>query len=70
MARAEGISVEMVIVDDDVALKGTEPATGGVVSWHYFHSQTSGAAAAEGKSLADVAAIGRAAVESLATMAH
>jgi dihydroxyacetone kinase len=29
MARAEGISVEMVIVDDDVALKGTEQATGG-----------------------------------------
>jgi dihydroxyacetone kinase len=28
MARAEGISVEMVIVDDDVALKGTEQATG------------------------------------------
>jgi dihydroxyacetone kinase len=56
MARAEGISVEMVIV--------------GVVSWHYFHSQTNGAAAAEGKSLADVAAIGTAAVESLATMAH
>src|ERR1700749_5346066 len=29
MARAEGISVEMVIVDDDVALKGTGQATGG-----------------------------------------
>jgi hypothetical protein len=28
MARAEGISVEMVIVDDDVALKGTGQATG------------------------------------------
>jgi dihydroxyacetone kinase len=26
MARAEGIAVEMVIVDDDVALKGTEQA--------------------------------------------
>jgi len=27
MARADGISVEMVIVDDDVALKGTGQAT-------------------------------------------
>jgi len=28
MARSEGISVEMIIVDDDVALKGTDQATG------------------------------------------
>ena len=28
IARAEGIPVEMVIVDDDVALKGTDQATG------------------------------------------
>jgi dihydroxyacetone kinase len=28
MARAEGIDVETVIVNDDVALKGTEQATG------------------------------------------
>jgi dihydroxyacetone kinase len=28
MARAEGIAVETVIVNDDVALKGTEQATG------------------------------------------
>jgi dihydroxyacetone kinase len=69
MARAEGISVEMVIVDDDVALKGTEQATGarGLAGTVLIHKLV-GAAAAEGKSLADVVATGRAAVESLATM--
>ena len=69
MARAEGIPVEMVIVDDDVALKGTEQATGarGLAGTVFIHKLV-GAAAAEGKSLADVAATGRAAVESLATM--
>jgi dihydroxyacetone kinase len=69
MARAEGISVEMVIVDDDVALKGTGQATGarGLAGTIFIHKLV-GAAAAEGKSLADIAAMGRAAVESLATM--
>jgi triose/dihydroxyacetone kinase / FAD-AMP lyase (cyclizing) len=69
MARAEGISVEMVIVDDDVALKGTEQAMGarGLAGTVFIHKLV-GAAAAEGKSLADVTAVGRAAVESLATM--
>jgi triose/dihydroxyacetone kinase / FAD-AMP lyase (cyclizing) len=69
MARAEGISVEMVIVDDDVALKGTGQATGarGLAGTIFIHKLV-GAAAAEGKSLADLAAVGRAAVESLATM--
>jgi dihydroxyacetone kinase len=69
MARAEGISVEMVIVDDDVALKGTGQATGarGLAGTIFIHKLV-GAAAAEGKSLADVAAVGRAAVQSLATM--
>jgi len=69
MARAEGISVEMVIVDDDVALKGTGQATGarGLAGTIFIHKLV-GAAAAEGKSLADIAATGRAAVESLATM--
>jgi dihydroxyacetone kinase len=69
MARAEGIPVEMVIVDDDVALKGTGQATGarGLAGTVFIHKLV-GAAAAEGKSLADVAATGRAAVESLATM--
>src|SRR5271154_6440097 len=69
MARAQGIPVEIVIVDDDVALKGTEQATGarGLAGTVFIHKLV-GAAAAEGKSLADVAAMGRAAVESLATM--
>jgi dihydroxyacetone kinase len=69
MARAEGISVEMVIVDDDVALKGTEQATGarGLAGTVFIHKLV-GAAAAEGKSLAGVAAAGREAVASLATM--
>ena len=69
MARAEGIPVEMVIVDDDVALKGTEQATGarGLAGTVLIH-KLAGAAAAEGRSLGDVAAAGRAAVESLATM--
>ena len=69
MARAEGISVEMVIVDDDVAMKGTAQATGarGLAGTIFIHKLV-GAAAAEGRSLADITAIGRAAVESLATM--
>jgi dihydroxyacetone kinase len=69
MARAEGISVELVIVDDDVALKGTGQATGarGLAGTIFIHKLV-GAAAAEGRSLTEVAASGRAAVESLATM--
>jgi len=69
MARSEGIAVEMVIVDDDVALKGTGQATGarGLAGTVFIHKLV-GAAAAEGRSLADIAATGKAAVESLATM--
>jgi dihydroxyacetone kinase len=69
MARAEGITVEIVIVDDDVALKGRVQATGarGLAGTVFIHKLV-GAAASEGRSLADVAAIGKAAVESLATM--
>ena len=69
MARAQGISVEMVVVDDDVALKGTGLATGarGLAGTVFIHKLV-GAAAAAGKSLADVVATGKAAVESLATM--
>jgi len=70
MARVEGVPVEVVIVDDDVALKGTEQATGarGIAGTVFIHKLL-GAAAAEGRNLAEVAAIGRAAVSSLATMA-
>jgi dihydroxyacetone kinase len=69
MARSEGIPVEMVLVDDDVALKGNGHSTGarGLAGTIFVHKLV-GAAAAEGKSLGEVAAIGRAAVESLATM--
>jgi triose/dihydroxyacetone kinase / FAD-AMP lyase (cyclizing) len=69
MARAAGIPVELVIVDDDVALKGTGQATGarGLAGTVFIHKLL-GAAAAEGKSLAELVAIGKAAVGSLATM--
>ncbi len=69
MARAEGIAVEMVIVNDDVALKGQAQATGarGLAGTVFIHKLV-GAAAAEGRSLADVAETGRLAVEFLATM--
>jgi triose/dihydroxyacetone kinase / FAD-AMP lyase (cyclizing) len=69
MARAEGIAVEMLLVDDDVALKDTEQRTGarGLAGTIFIHKLV-GAAADEGKNLADITAIGRAAVRSLATM--
>jgi triose/dihydroxyacetone kinase / FAD-AMP lyase (cyclizing) len=69
MARAEGINVEMVIVDDDVALKGTSQAAGarGLAGTVFIH-KIAGAAAAEGKSLPEVASAARAAIQSLATI--
>jgi dihydroxyacetone kinase len=69
MARAAGIEAEMVIANDDVALKGNEPATGarGLAGTVFIHKIVGGAAA-EGKSLKEVAAAGKAAIESLATM--
>jgi len=69
MARAEGIPVEMVMVDDDVALRGTAQATGarGLAGTVFIHKLL-GAAAAEGKDLAELVTIGKAAVASLGTM--
>lgn len=69
MARAEGIPVEMLIVDDDVALSGTGQATGarGLAGTVFVHKLL-GAAAAEGKNLHELVALGKAAVESLGTM--
>jgi dihydroxyacetone kinase len=69
MARAEGIPVEMLIVDDDVALSGTSQATGarGLAGTVFVHKLL-GAAATEGKNLPELAATGKAAVESLGTM--
>jgi dihydroxyacetone kinase len=69
MARAEGIPVEMVIVDDDVALRGTVQGTGarGLAGTVFIHKLL-GAAAMEGKNLAELVSIGKAAVASLGTM--
>jgi triose/dihydroxyacetone kinase / FAD-AMP lyase (cyclizing) len=69
MARSEGIAVETVIVDDDVALSGVQSATGarGLAGTVFVHKLV-GAAAEAGKSLSDVASLGRAAVRLLATM--
>jgi triose/dihydroxyacetone kinase / FAD-AMP lyase (cyclizing) len=69
MARSEGIPIEMIIVDDDVALNGRGQTAGarGLAGTIFVHKLV-GAAAAGGKSLAEVAAIGRAAAKSVATM--
>ena len=69
MARSEGIPVEMIVVDDDVALDGAGGATGarGLAGTVFIHKLV-GAAAAEGRSLKEVAAVGTAAIKSLATM--
>jgi len=69
MARSEGISVEKIIVDDDVALNGSGSATGarGLAGTVFVHKLV-GAAAAEGKTLTDIASLGKAVVRSLATM--
>jgi dihydroxyacetone kinase len=69
MARAQGIPIEIVVVDDDVSFKGTGLATGarGLAGTVFIHKLV-GAAAAEGKSLTEVVETGKAAVERLATM--
>ena len=69
MARSEGIPVELVLVDDDVALKDTLQATGarGLAGTVLVHKLL-GAAAAEGKSLSELASLGKSIVSALATM--
>jgi len=69
MARSEGIPVEMIIVNDDVALSSNGSMTGarGLAGTIFIH-KLAGAAAAEGKSLTEVAATGRAAIARLGTM--
>ena len=69
MARAQGIPVETILVEDDVALKETAQPAGarGLAGTVLIHKLV-GAAAAEGRSLSELASIGRAAVESLSTM--
>ncbi len=69
IARSEGMPVEMIVVHDDVALREIAPATGarGLAGTVFIHKIV-GAAASEGRTLAEVAEIGRAAIDSLATM--
>jgi dihydroxyacetone kinase, phosphoprotein-dependent, L subunit len=69
MARSEGIAVETIIVDDDVALSGTDSATGarGLAGTVLVHKLV-GAAASEGRTLTEIAALGRSIVRSLGTM--
>jgi triose/dihydroxyacetone kinase / FAD-AMP lyase (cyclizing) len=69
MARSEGIPVETIIVNDDVALLGKAPITGarGLAGTVFIHKLV-GAAAAEGRSLLEIASFGKEAIESLGTM--
>jgi dihydroxyacetone kinase len=69
MARSEDIPIEMITVDDDVALTGTTSATGarGLAGTVFVHKLV-GAAAAEGKTLTEIAALGKSIVHSLGTM--
>jgi dihydroxyacetone kinase len=69
MARGEGIRVETVAVADDIALVGTEQHAGarGIAGTVLVH-KVAGAAAEEGKSLEEVAAIARATADAVASM--
>ena len=69
MARSEGLPVEMIIVDDDIALNETGSATGarGLAGTIFVHKLV-GAAAAAGKTLTELASLGRDAIRTLATM--
>ena len=69
LARAEGIPVEVVVVADDVALRDTVPADRrrGIAGTVLIH-KVAGAAAAQGRSATEVAALARAAAENLGTM--
>jgi len=67
MARSEGIAVEVVLVADDVALEAKGTGARGLAGTVFIHKLV-GAAAAEGRGLAEVAAVGREAAKDLATM--
>jgi dihydroxyacetone kinase len=69
MARSEGIPVEMIVVDDDVALREIGSATGarGLAGTVLIHKLL-GAAVHDVKSLSELGAIGRSAIDSLSTM--
>jgi len=69
LARADGIPVEEVVVADDVALAGTvaNDRRRGIAGTVLVH-KIAGAAAAAGRSLADVARLARAAAADVGTM--
>ena len=69
IVRSEGIAIETVVVADDVALAGIEQPAGarGIAGTILVH-KVAGAAAGEGRNLADVAAVAQATAEAVATM--
>jgi ATP-dependent dihydroxyacetone kinase len=69
LAQEEGIPVEIVVVADDVALRNTvEPARRRGIAGTVLIHKLAGAAIAAGKTLAEVAALARAAAADLGTM--
>ena len=66
-AKAEGLRVEMVVVGDDVAIPGRPVARRGIAGSVLVH-KLAGAAAADLKSLDEVAEIARTASECIATL--
>ncbi|OUL88123.1 dihydroxyacetone kinase family protein, partial [Paraburkholderia hospita] len=69
LARAEGIPVEVVVVADDVSLRNTvERGRRRGIAGTVFVHKIAGAAAAAGKTLAEVAAIARSAADAIGTM--
>jgi dihydroxyacetone kinase len=69
LARAEGIPVEVVVVADDVSLRNTvERGRRRGIAGTVFVHKIAGAAAAAGKTLADVAALARSAADAIGTM--
>lgn len=69
LAQEEDIPVEIVVVADDVALRGTvEPARRRGVAGTVLIHKLAGAAIAAGKTLPEVAALARAAAADLGTM--
>ncbi|MBN3765610.1 dihydroxyacetone kinase family protein [Burkholderia sp. Ac-20365] len=69
LARTEGIPVEVVVVADDVSLRNTvERGRRRGIAGTVFVHKVAGAAAAAGKSLADVTALARSAADAIGTM--
>ena len=68
-ARGEGFQVEMVVCGDDAALKPVGTATGrrGLAGTLFIH-KVAGAAAEEGKSLAEVTAVAQSVADNVSTL--